>query len=75
MLQQRLLRQSLAFLSHTSKTQSIAYALEAIVEDALLEDFGAQAGPIINLWRRLDPAQPDVFQKMAQPNLAARIHP
>lgn len=34
------------------------------MEDALLEDFGAQAGPIINLWRRLDPAQPDLFQKI-----------
>jgi len=30
MLQQRLLRQSLAFLNHTAKTQAIAYALEAM---------------------------------------------
>ena len=61
LLQQRLLRQSLAFLSHTAKTQSITYALEAIIEDALREDFGAQAERIIDHWQRLDPAQPEVF--------------
>ena len=61
MLQQRLLRQSLAFLNHTAKTQTIAYALEAVIEDALREDFGAQAGHIIDLWQRLDPAQSEVF--------------
>jgi len=38
LLQQRLLRQSLAFLSHTAKTQAITYALEAVIEDALRED-------------------------------------
>jgi hypothetical protein len=64
MLQQRLLRQSLAFLDHTAKTQSITYALEAVIEDALHEDFGAQAGHIINLWQRLDPAQSEVFDMM-----------
>ena len=61
LLQQRLLRQSLAFLSHTAKTQAISYALEAVIEDALREDFGAQAEHIIGLWQRLDPAQPEVF--------------
>ncbi|APO72864.1 hypothetical protein IE4872_PD02355 (plasmid) [Rhizobium gallicum] len=61
LLQQRLLRQSLAFLSHTAKTQSITYALEAVIEDALREDFGVQAERIIDLWQRLDPAQPEVF--------------
>lgn len=61
LLQQRLLRQSLAFLSHTAKTQSITYALEAVIEDALREDFGAQAERIIGLWQSLDPAQPEVF--------------
>ncbi|WEZ85407.1 hypothetical protein P6U16_25230 (plasmid) [Rhizobium sp. 32-5/1] len=64
LLQQRLLRQSLAFLSHTAKTPSITYALEAVIEDALREDFGAQAGHIIDLWQRLDPAQSEVFDMM-----------
>nr|WP_304655271.1 hypothetical protein [Neorhizobium galegae] len=61
MLQQRLQRQSLTFLNQTSKTQAIAYALEAVIEDALREDFGAQAGHIIDLWQRLDPAQAEAF--------------
>ena len=64
LLQQRLLRQSLAFLSHTAKTQSITYAFEAVIEDALREDFGAQAVHIIGLWQRLDPAQSEVFDMM-----------
>lgn len=64
MLQQRLLRQSLAFLNHTAKTQAIAYALEAVIQDGLREDFGTQAAHIIDLWQRLDPAQPQVFDMM-----------
>jgi hypothetical protein len=63
-LQQRLLRQSLAFLNHTAKTQAITYALEAVIEDALREDFGAQAENIIALWQRLNPAQSQVFNMM-----------
>ncbi|ULJ76185.1 hypothetical protein L2W42_27550 (plasmid) [Rhizobium gallicum] len=64
LLQHRLLRLSLAFLSHSAKTQSITYALEAIIEEALLEDFGAQAKRAIDLWQRLDPAQPVVFDML-----------
>lgn len=64
MLQQRLFRQSLAFLNHTAKTQAITYALEAVIEDALREDFGAQAENIIALWQRLNPAQSQVFNMM-----------
>jgi hypothetical protein len=36
-------------------------ALEAVIEDALREDFGAQAERVIGLWQRLDPAQAEVF--------------
>jgi len=64
MLQQRLLRQSLAFLDHNAKTQAIAYALEAVMEDGLREDFGEQAALLINLWQRLDAAHPQVFDMM-----------
>ncbi|WFS25164.1 DUF6904 family protein [Rhizobium rhododendri] len=49
MLQQRLLRQSLALLDHKAKTQAIAYALEAVIEEGLRADFGAQAGLNIDL--------------------------
>lgn len=64
LLQHRLLRQSLAFLSHSAKTQSITHALEAIIDEALREDFGAQAERAIGLWRRLNPAQPEVFDML-----------
>ncbi|WP_292404134.1 hypothetical protein [Mesorhizobium sp.] len=43
LLQQRMLRVSLAYLEHTAKTQAIAYALEAVIEEALEEDFAALA--------------------------------
>lgn len=64
LLQHRMLRLSLAFLNHSAKTQAIAYALEAIIEEALREDFGAQGERAIALWQRLDPAQPDVFDML-----------
>ena len=64
LLQQRLLRQSLAFLNHTAKTQSIAYALEAVIEEGLREDFGVEADRIIDAWQRLDPADPEIFAMM-----------
>lgn len=63
LLQHRMLRLSLAFLDHSGKTQAIAYALEAIIEEALQEDFAAQGKDAIALWQRLH-AQPDVFDKL-----------
>lgn len=64
LLQQRLLRLSLAFLDHSAKTQAMAYALEAIIDEALREDFGAQGELAVALWQRLDPAQPSVFDML-----------
>jgi len=64
LLQHRMLRLSLAFLSHSATTQAITYALEGIIEEALREDCGAQAESVIALWRRLDPAQPEVFEML-----------
>jgi len=61
LLQQRMLRLSLAYLDHSAKTQAIGYALEAIIEEALREDFGTQAKDAVSLWQRIDPAQPGVF--------------
>jgi hypothetical protein len=60
LLQQRILRLSLSFIDNSAKMQSITYALEAIIEEALREDFGLQAQKLIDLWKRLDPAQPAV---------------
>jgi len=64
LLQQRLLRSSLAYLDHTAKTQAIAYALEAIIEEAVLEDFQSQGKDIITAWKRINPAHPDVFDML-----------
>lgn len=66
MVQQRLLRASLGHLDHTAKTQAIAYALEALVEEALLEDFQTQGNDIARTWKRINPAQPNVFDKLYQ---------
>ncbi|WP_041694721.1 MULTISPECIES: hypothetical protein [Rhizobium/Agrobacterium group] len=43
-LQRRLLRRSLAFLDDRAKSQTITYALDAVIDDALREDLGTQAG-------------------------------
>lgn len=64
LLQQRTLRYSLAYLDHAAKTQAITYALEAIIEEALLEDFQAQGKDVITAWQRIDPAYPDVFDML-----------
>lgn len=64
LLQQRLLRLSLAFLDHSAKTQAITYALEAIIDEALREDFGVHGERAVVLWQRLDPAQPAVFDML-----------
>lgn len=39
----------------------IAYALEAIIEESILEDFQSQGKDIITAWKRINPAHPDVF--------------
>lgn len=55
LLQRRFLRLSLAFLDQSAKTQAIAYAPEAIIDEALREDFGAEGERAVALWQRLDP--------------------
>jgi len=64
LLQQRMLRSSLAHLDHTAKTQAIAYALEAVIEEAVLDDFQSQGKDIITAWKRINPAHPDVFDML-----------
>ena len=61
LLQQRMLRCSLGYLDHAAKTQAITYALEGIIEEALIEDFQAQGKDIIAGWQRIDPAHPEIF--------------
>lgn len=64
LVQQRMLRASLSYLDHTAKTQAIAYALKAVVEEALIEKFAAQGKEVIKGWKRIDPLHPDVFARL-----------
>lgn len=64
LVQQRMLRLSLAYVSHSLKHQAITYALEAVIEEALAEDFPEQQSALITGWRRIDPGQTGVFDKL-----------
>ena len=63
LVQHRMLRVSLGYLDHSRRHQAITYALEAVIEDALREDFGMQGQTIIDHWLRLDPVI-DIFEKL-----------
>ncbi|MCR6627702.1 MAG: hypothetical protein NVV67_15995 [Pseudoxanthomonas sp.] len=64
LLQQRTLRVSLGYLDHSRRHQAITYALEAVIEEGLQEDFGPHGQALIDLWQRLDPAYPSMFDKL-----------
>lgn len=61
LLQQRMLRASLACFDHSSRDQAVCYALEAVLADALKEDFGSRADAIVARWRGLDLSNPTLF--------------
>jgi hypothetical protein len=63
LLQQRMLRVSLGYLDHSRKCQAIVYALEAVIEEALKEDFGPTTAAV-EYWQRLDPIDPETFEKL-----------
>lgn len=64
LLQQRMLRVSLAYLDHAKRHQAITYALEAVIEEGLREDFGSQSEALVDLWQRLDPRHPHTFERL-----------
>ena len=64
LLQQRLLRQSLGYVDHGKGHQAMAYALEAVIEDGLKEDFGIAGESVIARWQRIDMTHPDVLPKL-----------
>ncbi|MBP6727771.1 MAG: hypothetical protein KA132_11315 [Thauera sp.] len=49
----RLMRVSLAYIDHGKRDQSVMYGFEAIIEEALREDFGNDAAVLIEEWARL----------------------
>jgi hypothetical protein len=64
LLQQRMLRASLAYLDHARRHQAITYALEAVIEDGLQDDFGSNGQSVVELWQRLDPRHSQMFDKL-----------
>lgn len=57
--QSRALRASMAFIDTTKSMQAHAYSLEAVIEEALQEDFGEKvSAQVIAEWERIDPADP-----------------
>lgn len=63
LLQQRLMRASLAYIDSSPRAQAMAYALEAVIEDALKDDFPAHSEQIIDLWKQL-PTDPTGIAKL-----------
>src|SRR3546814_5197013 len=59
-----MLRVSLGYLDHAKRHQAITYALEAVIEEGLREDFGSQGQAVIDLWQRLDPVDPAMFDRL-----------
>lgn len=58
LLQHRMLRASLSFIDNSKRHQAITYALEAVIEAAIEDDFGTHASAIKDRWLRIDPAHP-----------------
>jgi hypothetical protein len=64
MVQSRMLRSSMAFIDTTKWQQAVAYNLEAVIEAALKEDFGAHSDAILEQWKNIDPACPSAEEKL-----------
>lgn len=64
LVQARMLRASLAYFDSTKLQQSITYALESVIEQALDDDFGAAARSIRERWLRIDPAVQHLDDKL-----------
>lgn len=64
LVQQRILRASLAYIDHSKHHQAVTYALEAVIEEAIAEDFGSQSAAIQERWLRLDPASRGLEDKL-----------
>ncbi|MEQ8393605.1 hypothetical protein [Thalassobaculum sp.] len=63
-VQQRILRTSMAYFNSQPLHQAMTYALEHVLEHGLRDDFGDRADGIIEKWRRIDPGDPRVFEKL-----------
>lgn len=64
LVQCRMLRSSMSYIDTTKWHQAVAYNLEAVIESALKEDFGAKADVLLERWMRIDPSYPGVEEKL-----------
>jgi len=64
LLHQRIVRVSLGYFDHSARHQAAAYALEAVIEEALKEDFGSKSPTIVDRWQRLDPRCSDSLARL-----------
>ena len=64
LVQCRMLRASLAYIETNKWQQAVAYNLEAVIESALKDDFGAQSGALVDRWMQIDPAHPYPEEKL-----------
>jgi len=64
LVQCRMLRASMAFIDTTKWQQAVAYNLEAVIESALEQDFGAAAESLKEHWMRIDPAHTWAEEKL-----------
>ncbi|MCB1956613.1 MAG: hypothetical protein KDG55_13110 [Rhodocyclaceae bacterium] len=65
LVQSRILRASMAFIDTGKWAQAHAYALEAVIEAALKEDFGGDLGArLIQRWMAIHPTHPWAEEKL-----------
>ncbi len=64
LVQSRMLRASLAFFDNNKQQQTLTYALEWCLEEAIAEEFKNQAKVLIHHWQRIDPAHPWAEEKL-----------
>jgi len=53
LVQQRIMRASLAYIDSSALDQAMTYALESVIEVAIKADFPASSADIIELWKQL----------------------
>lgn len=62
--QSRMLRVALGYFDSTKRQQSMAFLLEALIEEAVRKDFDNKAEVIIDHWLRINPSNPWVEEKL-----------
>ena len=64
LLQARMLREAMSIGPSNARFQSITYDLEAVIEDAIKDQFGAKAEQVLFHWKRLSTLTPGTADKI-----------